>query len=139
MPKIDENSTIGQRIRRKRLELKLEQKEVAAIIGTCEDTITGWENARCEPQIQYAPKIIAFLGYNPYSLESDTFGGRVKSYRTLSGIGIERFAAQLNVDVTTVRDWESNKRLPKRPRMEQLNALLKPEYDTAKDTQVKRT
>ena len=42
--------TIGDHIRKKRFDLKLLQKDAAKIIGVSEDTITGWENGRSQPQ-----------------------------------------------------------------------------------------
>jgi transcriptional regulator with XRE-family HTH domain len=53
--------TIGDQIRRKRIEKGMFQKEVAILFGVSEDTITNWENNRTEAQIQFYPKINAFL------------------------------------------------------------------------------
>ena len=53
--------TLGEKIRNRRLELGLLQKDVAKIIGVCEDSITGWENARVKPLVKYYPSISSFL------------------------------------------------------------------------------
>jgi DNA-binding XRE family transcriptional regulator len=53
--------TLGEKLRNKRIERKLLQKDVAVILGVCEDSITFWENNRVVPQIRYQNKIAAFL------------------------------------------------------------------------------
>jgi len=53
--------TLGEKIRNKRIKLNLLQKDLAAIIGVCEDTITYWENNRVTPQKKYKYKILSFL------------------------------------------------------------------------------
>jgi len=51
--------TIGDRLRAKRLDLGLHQKDVATIIGVTVDTICYWENGRVKPSAQWLPKIRA--------------------------------------------------------------------------------
>lgn len=53
--------TLGQQIRKVRMDRGLLQKEVAEIIGVTEDTITNWENDRCQPYYIYTDKIKSFL------------------------------------------------------------------------------
>ncbi|HTE01621.1 MAG TPA: helix-turn-helix domain-containing protein [Mucilaginibacter sp.] len=63
----DNPETLGEHILKKRLELGLLQKDVAAILGVCEDSITGWENERSRPQSRYYSVIIEFLQYSPFT------------------------------------------------------------------------
>ncbi|MEN6383817.1 MAG: helix-turn-helix transcriptional regulator [Phycisphaerales bacterium] len=60
--------TLGDHILKKRLDLRLEQKQVAKIIGTDKCSIANWEHNRSEPRTRYLPKIIDFLGYTPKDL-----------------------------------------------------------------------
>lgn len=53
--------TIGDRIRQRRIELGLLQKDVAIIMGVTEDSITNWENNRHRPTKWYLPLIDQFL------------------------------------------------------------------------------
>lgn len=61
--------TIGDHIRKKRIELDIFQKEVAEIIDVSEDCITFWEKGRSSPQKRYLEKIKLFLGYDPLSTQ----------------------------------------------------------------------
>jgi len=52
--------TIGDHIRKRRIDLRMLQKEVANIIGVSEDCLANWENDKNIPQIQFMPQIIKF-------------------------------------------------------------------------------
>jgi len=77
--------TIGEHIRKKRMDLKLLQSDVARIIKVSEDCITYWENNRSIPQINYYPQIIEFLGYCPFEIDETILSGRLKAYRWRNG------------------------------------------------------
>ena len=57
-------TTVGEKIRNKRLEKGLLQKNVADFIGVDEGLISMWELRKSNPSIQYYPKITEFLGYS---------------------------------------------------------------------------
>jgi len=59
---VKEPKTLGEKLRNRRLELGLFQKDVAEILGVCTDTVTNWENNKTEPQIELYPEIIKLLG-----------------------------------------------------------------------------
>lgn len=103
---------ISDHLRKRRLDLKLSQRAVAEIFGVSEDTITYWENERSVPQISYMPKIIRFLGYNPYPIDTSSLGGKIKEFRYLHGLSKKRLAARLQVDPSTITTWEDNLFMP---------------------------
>ena len=79
--KIPKNlKTLGDHIRKHRIEIGLFQKDVACILGVDECSIYHWENNRCEPQLRYLPRIIKFLGYEPEIFTGETLGERLKRY-----------------------------------------------------------
>ncbi|MCA5005990.1 helix-turn-helix domain-containing protein [Sphingobacterium bovistauri] len=101
--------TLGEHIRKRRIELRLLQKDLAAIFNVSEDSITYWENNRSEPQIQYYPPIFGFLGYCPFELDTSTPAGKIKTYRYLNGLSQKHFAMIIGVDPDTVGRWEAGK------------------------------
>ena len=111
--------SLGDHIRRHRLDLGLLQREVAECIGVTPDTITNWELARTEPGIRCYPAIIEFLGYVPFS-PGESFPERLKAYRMLKGSSQRQLAQELGVDPTSVMKWESGKSLPRQKRLEQV-------------------
>ncbi|MBI2073639.1 MAG: helix-turn-helix transcriptional regulator [Gemmatimonadetes bacterium] len=59
--------TLGDHLRKRRLDLGLRQDDVARKLGVSLDTIRNWEVGRAAPaQWQWAG-IIRFLGYAPFS------------------------------------------------------------------------
>lgn len=102
-------TSIGEHIRKKRIELKLFQKDLADLFGVSEDCITYWENNRSTPQIHYYPVIIKFLAYCPFELDLTTFEGRIKAYRYLNGLSLKHFAKLMEVDPQTVVGWEKGR------------------------------
>jgi DNA-binding XRE family transcriptional regulator len=53
--------TLGDRIKKKRMDMGLFQKDVARIIGVSTDTITNWEKGWTEPGRRNICKIEPFL------------------------------------------------------------------------------
>lgn len=100
--------TVGDHIRRRRLERELLQKDVANILQVSEDTITYWENNRTIPQIQLMPRIIRFLGYIPMAVDTQTLGGKIAMYRITRGLSYKRMGRLLGVDASTIAVWEEN-------------------------------
>jgi len=54
------------------MDLKLTQREVAEKLSVDKTTIQFWENNRVKPSLAQIPKIIEFLGYDPFEKETDT-------------------------------------------------------------------
>ena len=105
-------NTLGDHIRKKRLNLGLLQKDVAKIIGTTESTIWNWENNYVTPCISNISKIIHFLGYEPYDTSNKTLGDKILIYRKLHGLSQKKFARLLGIDPSTLGHWERGKTKP---------------------------
>ena len=103
---------MGDHIRKKRLDLKICQKEVAPIIGVSETAVFNWERGNTTPDLRTIPKIIEFLGYIPFEKEPETLGEKIVYYRRLKGITQKELARQISVDPTTLARWERGEREP---------------------------
>jgi DNA-binding XRE family transcriptional regulator len=117
-------TTLGDHIKRKRLDLGLWQKDVAERIGVSIDSITFWENNRSQPQIQFYPKIIKFLGYYPLPQDMKTLSGKIKIYRHVYGLTQKQFGNELEVNGSTVCSWENDEFHPEEDNLKRLNKLL---------------
>ena len=97
--------TIGEHIRKKRLDLGLKQKDVAEIIGVTESTIWNWEHGR-EPEIRHYPKIIEFLGYVPFEIPDNADPlNRLNRFRLLNGFSYKRLSELTGIDETQLSEW----------------------------------
>jgi DNA-binding transcriptional regulator YiaG len=117
-------TTIGEHIRKRRMDLGLYQTQVARQLQVTEDCLCYWENGRNHPHLTYYPRIIAFLGYYPFAHETATFGGKIRKYKYEHGMSNERLAKFLGVDETTVANWERNRRLPLARSLEKVLAII---------------
>jgi transcriptional regulator with XRE-family HTH domain len=104
--------TWGEHLRRQRIVGGLRQKDLAVAHGLNLTSIQNWETGRTEPEIRFLPKIIAFLGYCPYT-PGRPLGERLRVAREAQGLSRKRLAATVQVDEVTLWKWEQGIRTPK--------------------------
>ncbi len=117
--------TLGDHLRKRRLDLKLLQKEVAQKLSVCVPSIYSWENNLAKPAIKFIPKIIEFLGYVPFDTKAKSIGEKIVAYRHLLGLSQKKLACHLDIDPCTLSKWERNKRRPSEIFLEDLNIYFK--------------
>jgi transcriptional regulator with XRE-family HTH domain len=103
--------TLGDHLRRRRLTLKLTQRQVAKQIGVDASSIHNWEANVSKPSLGYMPAILRFLGYNPVP-PGDGCGDRLVQCRTALGLSQKEAARQIGVDQGTLARWERGERQP---------------------------
>ncbi len=103
--------TIGDHIKKRRLDLNLTQGEVSKLIGVKEESIYNWENNQSKPKIYLMPKIIEFLGYVPFKLPNKTIVEQLKFYRKKHDLSKRKLAMLLDVNQTAsysrLGKWET--------------------------------
>jgi transcriptional regulator with XRE-family HTH domain len=107
----EELNTVGDHLRRRRLVLKLLQRQVAAQLGVTKASIYNWEGNRGKPGLEYMPAIIRFLGYNPLP-PGKGWAERLVRCRTALGLSQEEAAEHIGVDPCTLARWERGEREP---------------------------
>ena len=118
-----EPQTLGEHVRKRRLELRLTQKQAAERLGVKPWTVLNWEKDHTEPPIESIPAILQFLGYEPFP-ESKTLPERMLARRRAIGWSIKEAARQLGVDEGTWGVWERGATAPKGQHLMLLNALI---------------
>jgi transcriptional regulator with XRE-family HTH domain len=109
--------------------LGLRQSDVARTVGVWTSTINYWENNHFNPEVQYVPKIVVFLGYDPFERPPASFPLQLKAVRIAAGLTRRQLAAQLGVHPGTVAEWERGEARPIRVLQQRLRAFLGP-FDT---------
>jgi transcriptional regulator with XRE-family HTH domain len=112
--------TIGDHLRKSRLDKKLLQIEVGRQLGVNECTIHNWETNLTSPSLAHIPKIIKFIGYIPWKVSA----GDIKINRQLLGTSQDALARQIGVDPGTLARWESGERKPSKKQSEKLNQFF---------------
>ena len=103
--------TIGEMIRKRRLDLGLRQIDAAKMIGCDEMSIVNWEKSHRTPRVNHMAGVVEFLGFNPFQ-SGDTMAQRLVNHRMASGITQKEFARQIGVDPSTLARWERGEREP---------------------------
>ncbi len=114
--------TVGDHIRKKRIDLGLLQREVAEIIGVTVSSIYNWEHG-VEPELQYNPSIIKFLGYIPFDFPDDTVG-RLGWYKRTMGMNLDHLGEAMGRDPEQLSDWLSGRHYPFRKNREKIELFL---------------
>ena len=60
-----EPKSIGEHIRKRRLELHLMQETLAREFGVHIESVKNWERGVHEPNANVLPRVLDFLGYDP--------------------------------------------------------------------------
>jgi transcriptional regulator with XRE-family HTH domain len=120
-----ELKSIGDHIRKRRLDLGLLQRDVAGRIGVDEGTVWAWESNRNHPKIHVMPRVIAFLGYVPGGdATPSTLSERLVRMRTELGLSWRNLAVRIGVDETTLRRRERGKMPTFRRHIDAVQRLL---------------
>ena len=115
--------TLGDHIRKKRLDLGLTQKEAAKKIGVDSGTLRYWENGHTSPQTYLIPRVISFLGYLSY-VPPESFSEWLRTCRTALGLSRKKLAEKLGMDESTVSGWECGRHQPTKESLERIKAFF---------------
>lgn len=112
--------TLGDYLRKTRIDLGLTQKQVAEdILKTSADNVRNWEVNRYKISLRFRPKVIELIRFCPYDV-SLPFGLRLKERRKA-----EKLAKFLNVDRYTI-DWvEQCEHKPSKKTLKIIEGFLK--------------
>ena len=119
----DVPKTVGQMIRKRRLDLRLRQVDVAKTIGCDEMSIVNWERGHTVPRINHMAGVTRFLGCNPFP-SADTLAEQLVNHRKAFGITQKEFARQIGVDPSTLARRERGEREPKGRFRKTIGAVL---------------
>jgi transcriptional regulator with XRE-family HTH domain len=131
-PIAKEPTTLGQHLKKKRFMAGMRQKQIAAKLGVSARTLSLWECDRIVPAWAFQPRLIAYLGYDPFTetgrpnaegnetqgvafLSQDTpesIGQKIRQFRLKSRKSRKQFASELGVSIKTLWGWETNRWQP---------------------------
>jgi transcriptional regulator with XRE-family HTH domain len=115
--------TLGDHLKKKRLDLGLNQKQAGQEIGVDETTIYNWEHSRTVPALRLMPSLGRFLGYAPYT-PAQSLPEKLKALRQSMGLSRKRLAKLLGVDESSLANWETGRTRPNKKSREIIEGFL---------------
>lgn len=116
---MDKDNLVGEKIRKIRIDLGLEQAQLAKMLNTTQGAISNWERGDNMPN-KTRLKEIADLGNTTVSEllgENKNVGSRIKGIRERFGLTTEEFGNLFGATKGTVSKWENGKYLPNNQRL----------------------
>jgi transcriptional regulator with XRE-family HTH domain len=118
--------TWGDHIKARRLDLKLTKRQLSLKFHVDDTTIYLWEKNKVQPSLAQIPKIINFLGRDPFEKEPVTLGDRIREYRRVRGLSQKNLAEQIGIDPSTLAGWERAEHHPINAYVEKVKSILFP-------------
>lgn len=115
--------TLGDHLRKRRLDLELPQLALAQRLGVTACTVKNWELDHTSPTTRYLPAVIDFLGYQPNE-PGRSFAETLRHHRRAAGLSQEQLARQTGFDETTIAKWERGDMLPLSTNLDRLRRFF---------------
>jgi transcriptional regulator with XRE-family HTH domain len=116
--------TLGDHLRKRRLDLGLRQRDVGHRIGVDACTIKNWELSHTSPETRHLPAIHEFLGYQPFE-PGQSLAENLRFIRRTAGLSQEQFAERTGFDESTIAKWERADKLPLPRNLDRLRAFFR--------------
>lgn len=117
--------TIGDHVRKRRVELGLRQKDVGDLVGAAKPTVAGWEARGMRPRPDVLARVVELLGYTPNAARSpEDLVKQLKTVRRHFRLPPAVAAEMIGVSVGAVWTWESGRRRPRGRSLDLLRRFL---------------
>jgi transcriptional regulator with XRE-family HTH domain len=105
-------TSIGQFLRRRRLDKEMLLREVAELIGVHTSVVAEWESGRKNPKAHYYPKLINFLQFIPFASRSKAHNHLFNFYRLVLGYSRREVASLVGVSYYMIYRFETGRGEP---------------------------
>ncbi|HOE95378.1 MAG TPA: helix-turn-helix transcriptional regulator [Candidatus Sumerlaeota bacterium] len=100
---------LGPLLRRRRVDLGQTLEEASQELGVCHQTLYKWEHGIRPPHLQLYPRIVTYLGYEPWPEDRLSFGARLRLARLRLGLSRQHLAERLGISWSAYERWEDGK------------------------------
>ena len=97
---------IGDYLKYEMIMRKLQQKELAEILGVSVWNLVNWQKRHTSIRVGFVAPIVEFLGYCPLLETPKHFGDKLRLARYYRGLSQEQAAREIGVDPSTWCRWE---------------------------------
>lgn len=104
-------TTLGEHLRRRRLDLALTQRTLAETFGVSTESIRMWERGLAVPLARHYAALVEFLGYDPQPVGVG-IGDRLSRLRRRLGLTYRELATLIGFDEGSLCRWTTGNRQP---------------------------
>lgn len=104
--------------------MNLTKRQLSSNLNVSDITIYLWEKNKVQPSLLQIPKIIEFLGYDPFEKKAEYLGDKIREYRRIHGLTQKDFAKQIGIDNTTLASWERSEHTPTKKLLDKIKAAF---------------
>ena len=101
LPCLSKAASLGAQLRWRRRRLGLRQEDVAVQLGVNVWTVANWEKDKHGPQVEHWPRVIAFLGRDPFS-KPRSLGDHIYREMRARGLSYKAFAKEIGMSPETL-------------------------------------
>jgi transcriptional regulator with XRE-family HTH domain len=116
-------TTVGDHLRKRRMDLEIGRRELAKRLGVSKRTIENWEGDETAPVRWMLPRIDEFLGRRPSEI-TPSIAGNLTFFRQRLGLSQADLARSLGVHRCTVVRWKTGRRRPNKSFLRNIDAFL---------------
>jgi transcriptional regulator with XRE-family HTH domain len=116
--------TWGDWIRARRIEKRLTKRQLSLNLNVSDVTIYLWEKNKIKPSLAQIPKILEFIGRDPFEKKTESLADKIKEYRRVHGLSQRNLAARLGVDPATLAGWEKVEHHPNKNLINHLKKIV---------------
>ena len=77
-----------------------------------------------KPSLAQIPKIIEFLGYDPFEKKTEDLEERIQEFRRVHGLSQKKLARLLEIDQSSIGNWERGENQPTKRLLDKLNQFI---------------
>jgi DNA-binding XRE family transcriptional regulator len=149
-PIAKEPTTLGEHLKKKRFLAGIRQSEAALKLGVSNRTLILWETDRVHPAWAFQPRLITYLGYDPFTnpvlgnpkgnktsrvafLSPEppvTTGQKIKQRRFMLKKTRKQLAWELGISIKTLWGWETDRWQPPPKAKSRLQSFLNERINT---------
>ena len=104
--------------------MRLTKVQLSRKLNVSDITIYLWERNKVRPSLAQIPKILEFLGRDPFEKTAENLAEKIKEYRRVRGLSQKKLAEQIEVDQSTLQGWERGEHRPTDVYIEKVKSIL---------------
>jgi len=98
-------------------------KQLSTQLGCDDVSLVNWEQNHFQPTLKFIPKIIEFLGFDPFP-EAEGLIGRLQKFQKKNGLRADEVSKQIGISACLIPAWERGRNKPSKKSLRKIEYFL---------------